>query len=515
MSEDKKDYSNNLNLDFNKQENQISETADDKEKIYNPPDIIKIKEEKENFENIENIDVKEKDKIYFPPDIDKVKKNIENIDENLKDEEFMTTLKRLLTFTMTIEYFIDQTEKVIKDKEKIMNSFAELKKRRLNENIVTKEEILLLEYLFYHYKEQFLMRVYQKINEDFEMNKISPDYKKSLEEEIKEKEKENPCCVVVMVKLLQTEKYNPNRNKDKLGKENLDFLKNFNFNNSNNNIIFPNELIQDKKSRSNEYNFFYCLGDCFSAIYNFCFKIGDRNDFKGLNLHKFFFYYIIENLLFLSMFLNDLEFKEEQIPAIYMLIIILSFTIYIFYKLFLKKYHEEFTSRTCCIIFYMFMIIAFKVYIYALTYFIIKYEIKHKTLYKVFMACFSIKILFLLYCYIYFFISDGLVKYANLTIFGFVILLLAGLISFFWFSLRDVIIELIICSVQMILLHIGINVARCKESLRKTVIWNTLNIEVFEWTIILYPAMIGTYIILIIVTFGIFYFVMKDINRSY
>ena len=67
----------------------------------------------------------------------------------------------------------------------------------------------------------------------------------------------------------------------------------------------------------------------------------------------------------------------------------------------------------------------------------------------------------------------------------------------------------------MILLHIGINVARCKKSLRKTVIWNTLNIEVFEWTIILYPAMIGTYIILIIVTFGIFYFVMKDINRSY
>ena len=46
MSEDKKDYSNNLNLDFNKQDNQISETADDKDKIYNPPDIIKIKEEK-------------------------------------------------------------------------------------------------------------------------------------------------------------------------------------------------------------------------------------------------------------------------------------------------------------------------------------------------------------------------------------------------------------------------------------------------------------------------------------
>lgn len=157
------------------------------------------------------------------------------------------------------------------------------------------------------------------------------------------------------------------------------------------------------------------------------------------------------------------------------------------------------------------MIFVFKVYIYIFTYLIIKDEFKHKTLYKVFTACFSIKILFLLYCYIYFFISDGLVKYANLTIFGFVILLVAILMSFFWFSLRDVIIELIICCVEMIFFHIGINVARCKESLRKTFLWNTLNIEVFEWIIILYPAMIGTYFLLIIVTFGAFYFVMKDI----
>lgn len=274
MSEDKKDFSFNLNADFNKQDIQISETAGDKDKIYNPPDINKIKEEKEN---IENIDEKEKGKIYFPPDIDKVKKNLENIDEKLKDEEFMTTLKRMFNDTGMMEYFIDKTEKVSKDKEKIMNSLAELKKRRINEDIVTKEEILLFEYILYHFKEQELMKCKQKLKEKKEINDVNDNT--ILDEEVK-KDKKIEACVNKLAEILKNEKFNVISNKDIFGKENEDFLNNFN--NSDNNIIFPNELIQDKKSRSNESNIFHCLGDCFSAIYNFCFKIGDRNDYKGL-----------------------------------------------------------------------------------------------------------------------------------------------------------------------------------------------------------------------------------------
>ena len=108
-----------------------------------------------------------------------------------------------------------------------------------------------------------------------------------------------------------------------------------------------------------------------------------------------------------------------------------------------------------------------KIIIYHILFLIIKYKFQNEKPNNILISFFSFKIIFLLYCTFYFFTRDGLINYAILTIFGIAILLATGLISPLWFSLKDVGIELILCSVRMICFHMGINITRCKKSLQK------------------------------------------------
>ena len=97
-----------LNSDFNNQNFEVKETAEENNKIYNPPDANKIKVEENkdkinekifNPPDINKINVEEnKNKIEFPQDINKIKME-ENL--NRKDEkEKVKIIKLMIKFNI-------------------------------------------------------------------------------------------------------------------------------------------------------------------------------------------------------------------------------------------------------------------------------------------------------------------------------------------------------------------------------------------------------------------------------
>lgn len=483
MKEDEKENLNSgLTIDINQQDNQTNETPDDRNKTYNPPDINNIKEDKEETKEEEN------------------------------NKDFMEGIKIFLNDTSTVRYFLDQLKTVKEeDKEKIMNLLAELKEKRENKDEVSELERILAMNIMFNYREQLINDYKAKLNEnnlnngsnaDTDDNKILDEIKKDKEGGI------NDNKIFVLLKYKKISSYN----NGKFGKGIEDYITNYN--NAQNipdeNIIFHPEIIQNEKSsHCPEVNWY----DIFNAIFNCCFKLGDRNDYESLNLHISFIYYFFQNLVFIILFYSQNgEAKEIALPAIYMIIFVSGFCIYIFYKLTkYKQYDDSCISNTCVIIIFIYIVLIFKLDIYYLYYLALKEMLQNKEMNKLFFVSLIVKNVFLSYCSLYFFICDGLVNYTTLTLFGFVFLLVAGLISLFWFSLKDVGIELILGFIEIIAFHLGIYIARCKELLCNKKAWNTLVIEVFELSLILYPAMYGTFFLLGIVSFGAFFFIIcKD-----
>ena len=491
MREEQKDYSTNLNLDFNNKEFKTQETNEDINEKYNPPDINKIK-------------------------VEEKKENIYEGKEDKEDKE--ENMKRFFEETGLIELIIDKIDILRKGKEKIMDLFAELKKKRGPKGYVTYEEKLLYTKILYLYRDQLKIDKEKKDKE--ESNDLYSGSDKNLDDINKKNDEEiqvnDVFEILKNVKLSDVDiKYLTPKKEDNLiisdNKINND---NCNDNDNDNIDIFSNKLnknIEGFNNPSFQRKRINSLGDCFRGMFNICFKKTNICYYEGLNLHMSIAIIIFQNLFYLSTFIGQIRTEFEiPLPSIYMMIVIATDCIFIFYKLFFKRYYESFTKRTCCIVLHLIFFFLFKSFIYFILFLILKDVIENEEPNKIFIAFLSIKIVYLLYFSIYFFVRDGLIHYGFLTIFGIMIMCISVLISLFFFSLKDVIILFIICSVEMFFFHLGINIARYKKCLQEKKLWNTLNIEFFEWTIILFPAMIGTFFVLTIATFGIFYFVMKD-----
>ena len=246
-------------------------------------------------------------------------------------------------------------------------------------------------------------------------------------------------------------------------------------------------------------------------MFNICFKKTNICYYEGLNLHMSIAIIIFQNLFYLSTFIGQSRSEFEiPLPSIYMMIVIATDCIFIFYKLFFKRYYESFTKRTCCIVLHLIFFFLFKSFIYFMLFLILKDVIENEEPNKIFIAFLSIKIVYLLYFSIYFFVRDGLIHYGILTVFGIVIMGISVSISLLGLSLKDVRIVLIICSVEMFFIHLRIIIPRKKISLLKDKnLWNTLNIEVFEWILILFPALIMLIIVLVSITFGGFIYYLR------
>ena len=476
MKEDEKEnLTSSLTIDINLHDNQTKETPDDRNKKYNPPDINNIKEDKEETNKEEN------------------------------DKDFMEGIKIFLNDTSTVRYILDQLKAVKEeDKEKIMNLLSDLKEKREKKDEVSEQEINLAMNILFNYREQLINDYKTKLNKNIENNDSNTDDNKILDEIKKDKEGGiNDNYIFVLLKYKKINLYN---NKGKFGYRIEDYLINFNNaqNIPNENIILYAEIIQNVKS--SHYPAVNCR-DIFSAIFNCCFKLGDRNDYKGLNLYIPFICYFFQNFAFIMLFYSqDGKKHEVALPAIYMMILVSGFCIYIFYKLNkYKKYDDSCISKDWAIIISIILVFALKLYIYYFYYLAVKEILQNEEMNKLFIVSLIVKNVFLSYCSFYFFKFDGVVNYTTLTLCGFLYLLAGGLISLFWFSLKDVVIELILSFIEIITFHIGFNITRCKKLLDKKAEWNILVIEVFELSLILYPAMYAAIFVLGIVTFGAFF----------
>ena len=71
--------------------------------------------------------------------------------------------------------------------------------------------------------------------------------------------------------------------------------------------------------------------------------------------------------------------------------------------------------------------------------------------------------------------------------FGIVELLIVDLISLYWFPLKIIEIELILCSIEFIRFHIGIYIVKKNQSIvNNSKLWNTLNFEAFSMAILFF-----------------------------
>ena len=269
MEEVEKEYSNNLNLDFNEQDN-------------NPSNI----NENEN-----------------------------TINEIEKDKKYMETLKKILDDNDFIDFLIEQVEILRQDKEKLLNLFSESKLKRENENIITEFEKLLLENIFYHYEKQIIMnneKVLNEKGEDNDLNKILFEVKKNRKKDIHDND---------IYEIL-----NSSINKDTdLNRDDI-------------NINSPCELFQDEKIDHYKE---------LRVIFNFLFKIGNTNEYEGLHLHKSFICLTMLNCFYYFELFALKGMEDFSIPSIYGMIIFFAFTLYIFYKLFFKKYDENYKEKNC------------------------------------------------------------------------------------------------------------------------------------------------------------------------
>ena len=83
--------------------------------------------------------------------------------------------------------------------------------------------------------------------------------------------------------------------------------------------------------------------------------------------------------------------EDFSIPSIYGMIIFFAFTLYIFYKLFFKKYDENYKEKNCILIFHIFNIFGFKIFIYLFEFVIIKDGIIIERPNDILIACLSFK----------------------------------------------------------------------------------------------------------------------------
>ena len=224
----------------------------------------------------------------------------------------MEDFKNILNDIELISYLIDQVDKLLENKEKILDKFDELKKQKIKKDTVSYEEIFILNNIFKLYEEQEKM-----------------DNKKNLKEKEKEKLLKNEKIYLYVNILLIFEK----KEEDNL------FINNDIENRSDEDIILPGQLIKDKKDH------YYPCCNCFFIGYK-CFF---NNDFEGINLNVSFLFYIFQYILFLLLFYSIDKTADTHISigGIYMMIIILAWGIFIYYKLFFKKYRETFITSTC------------------------------------------------------------------------------------------------------------------------------------------------------------------------
>ena len=563
MREDTNDYSITLNSDLNSQNFKIKETAEENckienlpdanpiivednkdktnEKIYNPPDINKIKaeenknkiNEKKNIYNSlvinkakfeENLD--EKDEKIKTNNLEKLieikQKSSDKKDEKKEENDFEFIAYQFFNNTGLIEYFVDSVRVLRKGKTTIMNLFTELRKKRIIEIRVSKHEKILLEKILILFKEQ-LLKDYKKMKEKdgkevniehLFNNENSDETKTDNNEEVLDDNTDkdvmeilanvkiesvyNDTAFDTMQDILADDKFKKILNiSDNISEEKMKEMNNF----------INNFSINKKDINNNNNNNINSSKDSLETIYNVCFKKDENSYYEGLKLQNSFIFYIIQNFLFLASFISISKPKEtdDYISGISAVVILALCAVYIFWKLFYRKYDESFTEKNCWIIFHLFNLFLLKSMLYLYLFIILVNVIQDEYPNKIFYGYFSIENVFLLYCAIYFCVRDGLISYATLTLFGIAILTLSILFSMIGLFLKDVLILLIMCVVAMIFFHLGINIARCKGALLKNKkLWNTLSIEVFQLTIILFPTMIATFVTLIFITIGYF-----------
>ena len=454
-----------------------------------------IYDSKENEENLKAPEpVNEKEKINIPPEINSI---TECENENKQEINSKIILNKKKSLINKIEYILDNLIDIGEDKQKYKNDFADLKKQRNNEDEITLDEFNLLNILL------------NQINNPNEIN-----YDKIFKEENKETndlyinknnyldDKKEEIYVNELYDCLMKKE---NKNSDIItSSPEISAEDNTNTINLNENIVNSNDLFNENKTSFNciscLFNFCHILRNTF----DFCFKEGDYSYFEGYKLDKSFIYYFVQYALLAFDLSNSKDIEEEvNLVLIYAIIIFVPISIYLFYKMYFKKYHENYSNINCYILFwYFYSIIIFKIFLYLIIYLIIKSGFHTENTFKILGNSFFYKAIFLLYCIIYFNYRDGLIHYLNIIIFGIVELLIMGLISLKWFNLKNVIIELILCAIEMIRFHIAIFLVKYKKTLINSKIWNTLNFEVFSLAIFLYPIFACIIAYLTILTFG-------------
>ena len=257
-----------------------------------------------------------------------------------------------------------------------------------------------------------------------------------------------------VIKLLKNIKLPDHDTSNKKNEDNLIKSENIKIEDDNINIS-SKELkhgIQSFNNPSFSGNKNNSLGNCCKGICNCLFKKVDHSYFEDLDLHKSIIIIIILKIVLLLIFIGvRIKSSTEEIPLgfVYTTIFCALDCIYIFYKLNFNKYDENFIERKCCLGFHMFMLFSFKELIYLLLLYILINVIQDEQHNKIFVACFAIKILYLLYFYAYFKVRDGLIHYGILTVFGIVIMCISVSILLFFFTIIDVRIVFIICSIEM------------------------------------------------------------------
>lgn len=470
MKDDNKDYSPILDSEFNEQEPKPQEISDEKDKIYIPPDINMINNKKEELDDKD----KKKDEI-----------KLEINDSGNKNSLFELN-KYNKSLINDIDFLLDDLIYLGPDKEKYKKLFHELRKRRENDEKITEEEYLLFDIMHQQFEnpKKFNFDKIFNIDEKSDLGNINGE--------------ENGVNYFKVYSNLI--KINKDITLEKKKEEKIIY------NNYNNNKSNSNEKGEHKSSHCCIYCFASCLGfldfffnDCIEDHCECC--ISDKYEF--LNLHRSFIFYIIQYLIY-GIIPKFVDFESLFIISIVLVNVNGLNGLIIFYKLNYRKFSEKFLENTYMRFIDFISISLLKGSIYFFFYYMIKDGLENKNANEIFIVSFCFKIIFLILCSFHYKAARGRLNFIFIIIFGIIGILISSLILFFWFSLTEFIIELIICSIQVILFNLGIILSAEKELLAPLVIWNTLSIEIYKLSIFLYPVYIYIYWLFFIYTCGYF-----------
>ena len=465
MKEDNKDYSSHLDSKINDQKLMPQEASDENDIIYNPPDINLINNKERNVGYIDK-----KDEIKLETNDSEKKKGT---------FDFLKDFNKLIN---DVDFILDDLIHIGPDKEKYKKLFAELRKRREDEDKITDEEYLLFDIMHKQFSEP------KKFNFDKIFNK-EIDEKTDLSNILNEN-KNGLDIYKVYANLKKINK------EITMGKE------------EEKPIIVNNKSNISNKNKKERYNFFLC---CFYSLGYLQFFCNDfiedhcgccvTDKFKDLNLHTSFIFYIIQYLVYIIVFIFDKEKYSEtsKILSIIGVVIGSLFGSYFFYKLNYNKFNEEYIKDSNT----FFMVLSMlKMAIYYLFYLLIKSELRNKNAKEIFYVCFCFKIVILIFCFFHFKKASEKINYFRIFMFEIFCALISSLILLLIYSKTEFIIGLIICSIQIILLNLGIIFSLCQELLMPIIIWNTVCIEVYKLSIFIVPVFGLTYFILWIYTCG-------------